>query len=220
MNILGILYLMFVLKEPKQKVETIELPTGVDNLAFTSDTNGHTQNAHTEHSNGNGSGAPAAPAAPTKQKHFLLEFFNPIVAIQCLEVLTRKRENWGRALICLVLVMYFIALGPEFGEAPNGYNFTRIQLNWDGILYSTFATYGTFVSLIGTIVMTTILSKWLRFSDPFLGFIGTILSCLSKILYVSDLEIHCTSKLKDMNAKNSCILIISPCTRHLLQVLL
>lgn len=184
MNIFGILYLLFVLKEPKQKRDAIEL-SGVDNPTFTSDTNGHSQDTRTEHTNGNGTSVPSTGAAPAKEKNCLLEFFNPIVAIQCVQVITRKRENGGRATICLVLVMYFIAMGPAFGEEANAYNFTRIQLNWDGILYSTFATYGTILTLIGTIVMTTILSKILRFSDPFLGFIGTTLSCVSRVLFVS-----------------------------------
>lgn len=35
------------------------------------------------------------------------------------------------------------------GEEPNEYNFTRIKLNWDGLQYSPFATYGNFISLTG-----------------------------------------------------------------------
>lgn len=180
---------MFVLKEPKQKIEAIELSSGVDNPAFTSDTNGQSQDNRIGHKNGDKKSHDNSEAEQPG-KGFLREFFNPIVAVQCVQVLTRKRPNWGRATVCLVLFMYFIALGPAFGEEPNAYNFTRIQLNWDGTLYTTYATYGTFLALIGTIVMTTVLSKMLRFSDPILGFIGTALSCVSKILYVSNLN-HC-----------------------------
>lgn len=173
-----------MLKEPKEKVEAIELSPGVDNPAFTSDTNGPSQDTGVYHKTENKKNKLNLEAEQTG-KNCLREFFNPVVAVQCLKVLTRKRANWGRATVCLVLFMYFIALGPAFGEEPNAYNFTRIQLNWDGTLYSTFATYGTFLALIGTIVMTTVLSKMLRLSDPILGFIGTVLSCVSKILYVS-----------------------------------
>lgn len=185
-NIFGILYLIFVLKEPAHKNETIERSSGVDNPAFASEVNGQREQVHSEHTNETKTNKATTNATVSKtMAESLRAFFNPIVAVQCLAVITRKRKNWGRALICLVLSMYFIAMGPAFGEDPNSYNFTRIQLNWDGTTYSTFATYGTFVSLIGTIVMTTVLSKMLRFSDPILGFIGTSLSCGSKVFYVS-----------------------------------
>lgn len=115
----------------------------------------------------------------------IVDFFNPIVAVQCVQVIMRKRENQGRAIVILLFVMYFIAIGPAFGEEPNEYNFTRLQLNWGGIPYSTFATYGNALSLVGTVVMITLFSKLLKFSDAFLGVIGTTLSCVSRILYVS-----------------------------------
>lgn len=176
----GILYLLFVLKEPEHKDESIELSSGIDNPGFASEINQQAIDTYDKHKNYDENAKPTESAT-----NCLRDFFNPIVAVQCLEVLTKQRKNWRRGLICLVLVMYFISMGPAFGEDPNAYNFTRIQLNWDGILYSTFATYGTFVSLIGTIVMTTILSKMLKLSDPMLGFIGTSLSCVSKVFYVS-----------------------------------
>lgn len=50
-----------------------------------------------------------------KEPNFFVDFFNPIVAVQCMKVMMRKRQNQGRATICLLFAMYFIAIGPAFG---------------------------------------------------------------------------------------------------------
>lgn len=185
-NLIGVFYILFILKEVKRDKEEIEMGAGVDNPAF--DTDGHLQLRETQNANGSRNLSISVSQQPENRPNFLIDFFNPIVAVQCVQVLMRKRENQGRATVILLFVMYFIAIGPAFGEEPNEYNFTRIQLNWDGIAYSTFATYGNALSLVGTIVMVALLSKILKFSDPLLGIIGTSLSCVSRILYVSTFD--------------------------------
>lgn len=170
-----------VKREPKK--EEIELTPGVDNLAFdAAERNVHVR--ETQNANGHREVTVSVPE-PTAKPNCLLDFFNPVVAIECAKVLIRKRKNRGRETVILLFVMYFIAIGPAFGEEPNEYNFTRIALNWDGIVYSTYATYGNATSLVGTIIMVVVLSKMLKFSDPILGVIGTTLSCISRICYVS-----------------------------------
>lgn len=181
-NLIGVFYILFILKEVKHEKDDLELTSsGVDNAAF--DSEGQTNMREIQNSNGH-RGSIATDIDSEKKPNFIIDFFNPVVAVQCLQVLMRKRENQGRATVILLFVMYFIAIGPAFGEEPNEYNFTRIQLNWDGLLYSTFATYGNALSLFGTIIMVALLSKLLKFSDPFLGILGTSLSCVSRILYV------------------------------------
>lgn len=186
-NLIGVLYIIFVLKEVKREkpVEGAE-PNGVDNPGFdngaTTDIAPATRSASI--TNGRRQSTPPAP-----KTNFLVDFFNPIVAVQCVQVIMRKRANQGRAIVILIFVMYFVAIGPAFGEEPNEYNFTRLQLNWGGIPYSEFATYGNALSLVGTIVMIALFSKWLKFSDAILGVIGSALSCVSRILYVSGTDV-------------------------------
>lgn len=179
--------MIFCLKEVERpnKKEEVELsPSGVDNPAFDNNVERNVQVRETQNANGHRE-MTISVAEPKKQPNCLLDFFNPIVAVECIKVLMRKRENQGRATIILLFVMYFIAIGPSFGEEPNEYNFTRIALNWDGVVYSTFATYGNATSLIGTIIMVVFFSKLLKVTDPFLGIIGTTFSCVSRIIYVS-----------------------------------
>lgn len=180
-NLIGVLYIIFVLKEVKREKPETDAD-GIDNAGFETTTDGVTRLNDTQNSNGHNNLTTETEAKePT---NFFVDFFNPVVAVQCLEVLTRKRENNGRIVVIFLFIMYFVAIGPAFGEEPNEYNFTRIQLNWDGILYSAFATYGNALSLVGTIIMVTVLSKLLKCSDPFLGIVGTCLSCVSRVLYV------------------------------------
>lgn len=182
---IGVFYILFVLKEVKrEKKEEIEMSPGVDNPGF-DNAERHLHLRETQNANGNRELTLTMADPPKNQPNCLLDFFNPVVALECIKVLMRKRENQGRATVILLFVMYFIAVGPAFGEEPNEYNFTRIALNWDGITYSTYATYGNATSLIGTIIMVIILGKLFKISDPFMGVIGTSLSCVSRIFYVS-----------------------------------
>lgn len=184
-NLAGVLYVIFCLKEvdrsPNDEVELSS--SGVDNPAF-DHTERNVRVRETQNANGHRE-MTISVDEPKKQPNCLLDFFNPIVAVECLKVLMRKRENQGRATVILLFAMYFIAIGPSFGEEPNEYNFTRIALNWDGLVYSTFATYGSATSLIGTIIMVVFFSKLLKVTDPFLGIIGTTFSCVSRVIYVS-----------------------------------
>lgn len=58
-------------------------------------------------------------------------------------------------------------------------------MNWDGLIYSPFATYGNAVSLLGTMIMVGGLSKLFHLSDPLVGFLATSFSAASKVVYVS-----------------------------------
>lgn len=183
-NFIGILYIIFVLKEGKSLKPAAE-ENGVDNPTFENidinDTAAH-RPANTKDQR---SASVAKDKGEEKKKNFIIDFFNPIVAVQCIQVIMRKRENKGRSIVILLFVMYFIAIGPSFGEEPNEYNFTRLQLNWGGLQFTPFATYGIATALVGSIVMVYVFSKLLKISDAILGIIGASLSAVSRVLYVS-----------------------------------
>lgn len=179
---MGVLYIIFILKEVKRetKNEHVELQkSGVDNPAFINEAqlNAHeSQNTNTH---------PPAVAAAKKKRNFVYEFFNPIVAVQCYQFVMKKRQNQGQGFLVFLLIMYLVAIGTGFGEDTNEYIFGRIRLNWAGEDYSAFTTYGIFLSIIGTMLMLSVFNKWLKFSDPALGFIGTSISAVSRLIYVS-----------------------------------
>lgn len=58
-------------------------------------------------------------------------------------------------------------------------------MNWDGLTYSPFATYGNAIALLGTMIMVGGLSKLFHLSDSLVGFMGTFCSAVSRIFYVS-----------------------------------
>lgn len=73
------------------------------------------------------------------------------------------------------------------GESPNEYLFTRQKLNWEGEQYTFLSSYSSGVSFIGTTIIVFFLSKVFECSDPFMGIVGTTLSGIARIFYVSSL---------------------------------
>lgn len=183
-NLAGLLYGIFVLKEVDHANATTTTGTeknGIDNPGFDNATNDGTNQFRGSQ---NGHHATETLNQPEEKKNFLVDFFNPIIAVQCIQVIMRKRENQGRAVILLLFFIYFLTVGPAFGEEPNEYNFVRIKLNWDGTAYGNFISFGSFVSLVGSFIMATILSKMLKITDPILAIIGSSFSAISRLIYV------------------------------------
>lgn len=118
-NVLGVLYIIFILKEVDHSklnkangTASNGTSEGVDNPGFELKEQQPT-NATTA-TNGNGTTAPVQVITKLKQNAFV-DFFNPVVAVGCIQVILRKREYNGRVIIWLLLIMYFIAIGPAFG---------------------------------------------------------------------------------------------------------
>lgn len=180
---MGVLYIIFILKEVKRKTknEHVELRKfgGVDNPAFANEAQMNAPESRITNTH-----APAEAVAK-KKRNFVYEFFNPIVAVQCYRFVMKKRQNQGQAFLVFLLIMYLVAIGTGFGEDTNEYIFGRIRLNWAGEEYAAFTAYGIFLSLVGTMLMLSVLNKWLKFTDPALGFIGTSISAVSRLIYVS-----------------------------------
>lgn len=178
-NLIGVYYIIFVLKEPKINESAVE-PAGVDNRAFENAPNENIQQTQitTDH--------PLSLEATDKKKtNFLVDFFDPTVAIQCTQIIIRKREKRGRVLIIFMFFMYFIAIGPAMGEGPNEYNFTRTKLNWGSIEYSHFLTYTSALGFISTTIMITVFKKWLKLPDASIGIVSCVLGCVARILFVN-----------------------------------
>lgn len=116
-NLAGVLYVIFCLKEVERpKKDEIELSPGVDNPGF-ENVERNLQLRETQNTNGHREMS-ISISEPKNQPNCLLDFFNPVVAVECVKVLMRKRENKGRATVILLFAMYFIAIGPSFGEEP------------------------------------------------------------------------------------------------------
>lgn len=199
-NLIGILYIVFVLKEKDKTGMDTALPsnapsrrTSVSTVVATVDASADEaqrqaaadlEHERSYHMNGRGRRSTVHVIKEKIEQNCFLQFFNPIVAVGCVRVLRQRRPHNGRIILILLLLMYFIATGPAFGEEPNEYNFTRIKLNWDGLVYSPFTTYGNAVSLIGTLFMVGFVSKLFYISDSMVGFMGSLCSSVSRIMFV------------------------------------
>lgn len=114
---------------------------------------------------------------------FLIDFFDPTVAIQMAQICVRLRENRGRAILNFMFFVMLIVLGPAFAESEHEFNYTRLRFNWDGIDYINFATY---TSTLGFIMFAVVmlLKKWLKFSDMFICIVSSTMGCVARFLYV------------------------------------
>lgn len=106
-NVAGIFYIIFGMKEIERK-PTIELK-GVDNPTFQ---NGNETVLPEE----NGTTRDNDHPVEKKSKGFLRDFFDPTVAIQCINVITKKRKNGEQTVIIFLIVLHFISIGVAQGN--------------------------------------------------------------------------------------------------------
>lgn len=126
-NIIGILYIIFVLKDSKPPTDdsatkppisnTID-SAGIDNVTFDMaelENKTHKPRPSCGNLKINSSDMNNINHRMNIRRNCLVEFFNPIVAIDCIRVILRKREHNGRMTVATLLIMYFVATGPAFG---------------------------------------------------------------------------------------------------------
>lgn len=170
---MGIYFIVFVMKEPSREKHTTE-QTNADNCCSgIASQDDMAQIAETDSGN-----ASSSPLGEKDNRCFPRKL--PVV-----HIIFRKRKNGGRAILVLLFFLYFVALGPAYGEGPNEYNFTRLQLNWGVVAYVYYATFTNTLELIGTTIMMTLFKKWLKLADASIGAISCALGCVTRILFVN-----------------------------------
>lgn len=81
---------------------------GVDNPTFHNGTD----------TEGNGVAHDNERPTEKKSKGFLRDFFDPTMALQCIEVITKKRLNGEQAIIIFLIILHFISIGVAQGWFP------------------------------------------------------------------------------------------------------
>lgn len=178
-TILAILYGIFVLKEVEPKPKTAEEKGGVDNPGFDNTTGDGTVQVNESQNRNQANGK-----TPKKKSNCLIDFFNPIVILQCIQVILRKRENKGRIVLWLLFCIFLLSVTNN-AESLLEFGYVRVQLNWDAALHSNFRSYALLMGIIASFIMVTIFGKQLKIPDPLLAVIGIIFSIVGKFIYVS-----------------------------------
>lgn len=117
-NLLGIVYLIFVLREPKKHPKKDVQVDGVDNPAFEKSKGEPIDGINT---NGRETLQMDEPQRPVKS--CLLDFFNPIVAVECVRLIVKKRPHNARRIVLLLLFLYLIV------QASSGEFETHTRIN-------------------------------------------------------------------------------------------
>ncbi|XP_011180974.1 uncharacterized protein LOC105211320 [Zeugodacus cucurbitae] len=207
-QIIAILYIVFFIKEIKSTPKSAEkepedtppplpahgpptLQAGSDNLAYEQTGIDEVDrvknvsfelNSHLQPSDKSAQLSSAETAAPVRRS-FFREFFDPTLVIDCFKFPLVKRPNHGRLLLILLILAYFLTLGPVSGENDYWYRYTLIKLNWNGNDFSFFFTFSSAAALVGTFIGTAILSKLLKFSDPTIGILSAVAIVISRVLF-------------------------------------
>jgi hypothetical protein len=190
--VLGILQIIFFLEEVSEPMaEPTDKPqadkTGLDNPAFD---NIELQHGQTTPANVVSPRQPAAASEPVvvplkvKVKTFLTEFFDPTLVKESLKVLVEKHKNFGRTILYLCLLNALL-ISCVNGDGDYINLVARLKFGWEGPEFGRFFSFATFSALVGTAIMTNIMTKFFQISDGMIGIVGSIGSIVSKLGFVS-----------------------------------
>ncbi|XP_070499646.1 proton-coupled folate transporter-like [Chironomus tepperi] len=173
-HIIGFMYAIFYLKEPKNKDSKEDL--SYDNHALeTTSINGTNNTPIIVEEPANSDDPP---------KNACLEFFDPRHAIYCIRSFIKKREFGLRQIIILFMIMHFLMHGITQGESQNLLLYVRAKLNWDVDIYIYHSVFNTTMGLLGTSFAVGVLSKILQISDVVLIILSTIMSIICRGIYI------------------------------------
>uniref|UniRef100_A0A1I8MAN5 Major Facilitator Superfamily protein n=1 Tax=Musca domestica TaxID=7370 RepID=A0A1I8MAN5_MUSDO len=187
-NIIALLYVIFIIKELKPSTMTNDDANG---KAVTA---GGTENPAYEvtqledlptaprPSNGTGTDTVDATASHEKRNVFK-DFFDPSLVVDYVKFPLKKRPNRGRMLLIFLIMAYMFTVGPSLGENDFWNRFAFKKLNWNGNDYSVYSTFIAALALAGTFFGTAILSKLLKLSDALVGFVSSVTTALSRVLF-------------------------------------
>ena len=173
-HIIGFLYAVFYLKEPKNNDPKEDLT--FDNLALEATSINGTINP------------PIINEEPVISvilpKNACLEFFDPQHAIYCIRSFFKKREFGLRQIIILFMLMHFLMHGITQGESQNLFLYGRVKLNWDVGYYVYHNVFTISMGLLGTSLAIGVLSKMFQIADIILIILSTILSIICRGVYI------------------------------------
>lgn len=164
-NVMAILYVIFVLKEPQSRSAVPPpLPNqpppclhtqGSDNPAYEVSNLGEISLSHKNVSfelSANGSDVQVSVAPPPmlpSKKNCLAQFFDPTLVVDYVKFPLKKRVNRGRLLLAFAILAYLLIVIQVMGEAELVPRFTFRKLNWNGNDYSLYLTFSSLTGMGG-----------------------------------------------------------------------
>lgn len=179
-TLMSILYGIFVLEEVGPRVSVNE-KNEIENCGFKTANNDAAAEVQ-----GSPIECDTKSAPEKKRKCSFLDFFNPIVVVQYIKLITRKREMRGRAGILLLLIISSFN-ATFFIDNQYDYIYTHINFKWSTSMQSYSSLFENFTMLIGSYMMILIVGKKLGVPDVMLAVLGLIPSLIARAICVSEL---------------------------------
>ncbi|XP_061398514.1 uncharacterized protein LOC133334242, partial [Musca vetustissima] len=185
LDIIGLLYIIFIIKELKPlatKTDTTDASpkSGTENPAYEVTQLEDLPTAPRHKNNVIIDTVDKSPTSKPAKRNALLDFFDPTLVVDYVKFPFKKRPNRGRMLLLLLIMAEICIIGPAVGEGEFWKSFTFKKLNWNGNDYSVYAAFNSALTVVGTLIGTTILSKLLKLSDAFVGIVATLFTALSR----------------------------------------
>ncbi|XP_047117297.1 proton-coupled folate transporter-like isoform X4 [Schistocerca piceifrons] len=112
-----------------------------------------------------------------------INFFDVGLVRETFFILFKRRENYERLVLCLLMCAFISSAGPPFGETTLAYFFMRQQFGWDEKDATYFFTYSAVISFIGTLFTVSVLSKMVKLNDCLIGLIVSISRLIADFCY-------------------------------------
>jgi len=108
---------------------------------------------------------------------------NTILKILLLPLKKRKDKVWARTRFLMLITAFLCSVAPFHAEFGFFYMYVRLRLNWEAGRYGDYSVYSSLIGVAGVTMSMGILSKWLRLSDPIVGFISGLSQMAGSVIY-------------------------------------
>jgi PCFT/HCP family folate transporter-like MFS transporter 1/3 len=116
-------------------------------------------------------------------KKFIVDFFDVALIKDLIKALAIKRQFNGRKILLITFIVYFVNYCAA-GDTLYATLLAKSTFNWISEI-GYWISYDIGTTLIGTLLIVGVLSKWLHVSDALICVISVVFTLLSKPLMVS-----------------------------------
>ncbi|KAH8312670.1 hypothetical protein KR044_012115 [Drosophila immigrans] len=167
----GILYVIFFLKESKPH----QSPQLQDHKLTNPDDLTVDKNLELE---------PTKVEPSSTKRHVLREFFDPTLVIELVKMPFKRRANYGRLILLLLMLCYILTYGPEVGESKYMNMYSKKKPVWnENFDNRAYLAVKYTCGIIGTFIGTVVFSKMLKFSDSMLGLWTAVFTIVSRLIF-------------------------------------
>ncbi|KAJ1520454.1 hypothetical protein ONE63_003582 [Megalurothrips usitatus] len=115
---------------------------------------------------------PRPPVPRPEGVSFLSDFFNWRHVWDTMRVGSKRAAGSYRLKFLLVVILHVVIVGPQSGEGVVSFLYVTTRFKWNDIAVSTFTTYIVILNAVGCVLVTNVMSGWLKLEDCIIGMLS------------------------------------------------